>query len=62
MLRLNLVLNHGVSPVYRVGVYLYLYLYRRNQSRIYQVAQLRTDDVHCQEYGGTRPIPDSRQR
>ena len=36
-----------------------MYLYRHppsGQSRVYQVTQLRTDGVHCQEYAGTGPV------
>ena len=29
---------------------------RSGQSRVYRVAQLRTDGVHCQESAGTGPV------
>ena len=46
MLRLNLMLAHGIVPD----------LNRQTpscQSRVYEVTQLRTDGVHCREFAGT---------
>ena len=58
ILRLNLVLAHGIPPKFR-GV-VHIFIYNRHtpsgQSRIYRVTQLRTDGVHCQESAGTGPV------
>ena len=50
MLRLNLVLTHGIPPEFRSGAHLFIILNCHTlsgQSRVYRVtAQLRTDGVH----------------
>ena len=51
ILRLNLVLAHGIHLALRGGVHL-LCLCRQppsDQSRVYRVTQLRTDGLHCRE-------------
>ena len=56
--RLTLVLTYEIPPAFRGGV-LYIYLNRHTplgQSRVYWVAQLRTDGVHCRESAGTGPV------
>ena len=53
VLRLNLVLTHGIPPEFRGGVHI-----RHTPSvqfRVYQVTRLRTDGVHCRESSGTGP-------
>ena len=58
ILRLNLVLTHGIPPEFRGGVHLFI-LNRHTpsgQSRVYRVTQLRTDGVHCRESAGTGPV------
>ena len=59
MSRLNRVLTYGILPEFRDGVHLFI-LNRHTppsgQSRVYRVAQLRTDDVHCRESAGTGPV------
>ena len=58
ILRLNLVLTHGVPPEFRGGVHLFIYNRHTpsGQSRVYRVTQLRTDGVHCRESAGTGPV------
>ena len=59
ILRLNLVLTHGILPDFRDGVHLYLFIPSTAIGSIpnfYQVTQLRTDGVHCRESAGTRPV------
>ena len=53
-LRLNLVLTHGIPPDFRGGVHLFSYTDIRH--RVYQVAQMHTDGVHCLESIGTGPV------
>ena len=60
ILRLNLVLTHGIPPDLRGDVQLFLYTVRpyntpSGQSRVYRVAQLRTEDVHYRKLNGTGP-------
>ena len=58
VLRLNLVLTHGIPPEFRGGVHLFV-LNRHTpsgQSRVYGVTQLRTDGVHLRESTGTGPV------
>ena len=59
ILRLNLVLTYYViPPEFRGGVHLFI-LNRHTpsgQSRVYRVAQLRTDGVHYRESAGTGPV------
>ena len=58
ILRLNLVLTYGIPPEFRGGVHLFI-LNRHTpsgQSRVDQVAQLRTDGVHCRKSAGTGPV------
>ena len=55
-LRLNLGLTHGIPPAFQGGV---IYLYRQStsgQSRVNHVTQVRTDGVHCPDFGGTGPV------
>ena len=50
ILRLNLVLTHGIPPDFRGGVH-----YRHTpsgQSGVYRVTQLRTDGAHSREAAG----------
>ena len=54
ILRLNLVLTHGIPPDFR-GVYLNRHT-PSGQSRVYRVTQLRADDVHYRESAGTGPV------
>ena len=58
ILRLNLMLAYGIPPEFRGGVYLFIYNRHMpsGQSRVYRVAQLRTDGVHCRESAGTGPV------
>ena len=58
ILRLNLVLFHGIPPEFRGSVHLFI-LNRHTpsgQSRVYRVTQLRTDGVHCRESAGSGPV------
>ena len=51
-------LTYGIPPEFRGGVHLFI-LNRHtpsDQSRVYRVAQLRTDGVHCRESAGTGPV------
>ena len=51
---LNLVLTHEIPPAFRDVVHLLLYRQPPlGQSRVCQVAQLRTDGIHCRESAGT---------
>ena len=52
ILRLNLVLTHGIPPAFRDAVH----INPSGQSRVNRVAQLRTDGVHCRESAGTGPV------
>ena len=55
--RPNLVLTHGIPPVFRDGG-VYTILYRQppsGQSRVYRVPQLTDDGVHCRESADTGP-------
>ena len=58
ILRLNLVLTYGIPPEFRGGVHLLI----KNghtppgQYRVYRVAQLGNDGVHCRESAGTGPV------
>ena len=57
ILRLNLVLTHGIPPDFRGGPFIYLKRHTpSSQSRVYRVTQLRTDGVHCRESTGTGPV------
>ena len=58
ILRLNMVLNYGISPEFRGGVHLFIYnrYTPSRQSRVYRVTQLRTDGVHCRASAGTGPV------
>ena len=61
ILRLNLVLIHGIPLAFHdsVHIYIYIYIYHQPpsvQSRVYQVTPLRTDGVHCRESAGTGPV------
>ena len=58
ILRLNLVLTHGIPPEFRGGVHLFIYNRHTpsDQSRVYRVTQLRTDGVYCRESAGTGPV------
>ena len=56
--RVSLLILHtqAESAAFRGGL---PFLYRQppsGQSRVYEVTQLRTDGVHCQESRGTRPV------
>ena len=62
-LRLNLliliVLTHRIPRGFRGGVHSFIYTAIHTpsgQSRVSRVTQLCTDDVHCQESAGTRPV------
>ena len=58
ILRLNLVLTHGIPPGFRGGIHLF-YLNRHTPSgqfRVYRVTQWRTSGVHCRESAGTGPV------
>ena len=58
ILRLNLVLTYEIPPEFHGGVHLFI-LNRHTpsgQSQVYGVRQLRTEDVHCRESAGTRPV------
>ena len=55
ILRVNLVLAHGIPADFHGGVYLLKPPYA-GQSRVYRVTQLRTDGVHCRESAGTGPV------
>ena len=60
ILRLNLVLTHGIPPDFRGDVQLFIYTVRpyntpSGQSRVYRVTQLRTEDVHYRKLNGTGP-------
>ena len=54
-LRLNLVLTHGILRAFRDGVHLYGQP-PWGQSQVFQVAQLRADDIHCLESAGTELV------
>ena len=58
LLRLNLVLTHGVPPDFRGGVHLFIYaaIRHRVSPEFIGVTQLRTDGIHCQESAGTGPV------
>ena len=58
ILRLDLVLTYRIPPEFRGSVYLFIYNRHTplDQSRVYQVTQLRTDGVHCRESAGTGPV------
>ena len=61
ILRLNLVLIHGIPLAFHDSVHIYIYIYVYHQppsvqSRVYQVTPLRTDGVHCRESAGTGPV------
>ena len=49
---------HGIPPEFRGGVHTFILNHRTlsGQSRVYRVAQLRTDGVHCRESAGTGPV------
>ena len=53
ILRLKLVLTHGIPPDFRLAP---IYLNRHTpsgQSRVDRVTQLRIDGIHCRESAGT---------
>ena len=56
ILRLNLVLTHGIPPDFRGGVYLFIPPYVIGSVPSYRVTQLRPDGVHCRESAGTGPV------
>ena len=56
VLRLNLMLTHGIPPEFRGGVHIWNRHTPSGQSRVYRVTQLRTDGVHCRESAGTGPV------
>ena len=58
ILSLNLMLTYGIPHEFRGGVHLFIYGRHTpsSQSRVYRVAQLRTDGVHCRESAGTGPV------
>ena len=56
ILRLNLVLTHGISPAFRGGVNYFHHQPPSGKSRVKQVTQLRTDVVHCRESARTGPV------
>ena len=58
ILRLNLVLTHGIPPDFRGGVHIFINDRHTpsGQSRVYRVTQLRTDGVHCRESADTGPV------
>ena len=48
---------YGLPPEFRGGVHFILNRHTPSgQSRVYRVAQLRTDGVHCRESAGTGPV------
>ena len=51
-------LTYEIPPEFRGGVHLSIYNRHAplGQSRVYPVAQLRTDGVHCRESAGTGPV------
>ena len=55
MLRLNLVLTHGIPLAFRGRVHLFIYNRHTpsGQHGVYQATQLRTDGVHGREFAGT---------
>ena len=58
ILRLNMVLTHGIPFEFRGGVHICI-LNRHTpsgQSHVYRVKQLRTDGVHRQESASTGPV------
>ena len=58
ILRLNLMLTHGIPTDVRSGIH-FFYLNRHTplgQSRVHRVTQLRTNDVHCRESTGTGSV------
>ena len=57
ILRLNLVLTHGITPDSRGGIHVYLFRHTpSDRSRVYQVMQLRIVGVHCRKSTGTGPV------
>ena len=52
----HLVLTHGIPPDFRDGVHLFIPPHASDQSRLYQVTQVRTDGIHCRESAGTGPV------
>ena len=49
-------LTHGIPPDSAAAS---ISLYRHpppGESQVYQITQLRTDDVHCRESAGTGPV------
>ena len=51
-----MVLTHEISPAFRGGVIVHLFLPPTaigSVPSLYQVTQLRTDGIHCQESAGT---------
>ena len=51
ILKLNLVLTHGIPPEFRGGVHLFIKTAIRHR-----VTQSRTDGVHCRESAGKGPV------
>ena len=64
ILSLNLVLAYGIPFEFRCGVH--LFIYNRHtpscQSRVYMVALMRTDGVHCRVCTGTGPVKIEKLR
>ena len=58
ILRMNLVLTNGIPLEFRGGVHLFISNRHTpsGQSRVYRVAQLRTDGVHYRESARTGPV------
>ena len=58
LLRLNLVLTFGIPPDFHGDGHLFILNRhtRSGQSRVYRVAQMRTDGVHCRESTGAGPV------
>ena len=59
ILRLNMLLTHGIPPDFRDDVHLCIYNRHTpsGQSRVYRVTQLlRTNGVHFRESAGTGPV------
>ena len=59
ILRLNLVLTHGILLISAApSIYLFKTAIRTpsGQSRVYRVTQLRADGIHCRESASTGPV------
>ena len=51
-----MVLTYGIPPEFRGSVHLGNRHTPLGQSRVYRVAQLRTNGVHCRDLAGTGPV------